>query len=89
MRPSLESSSSLPSEWYRLYPDKADHGYRFFGSGVILATSLIHLLEPAADDEIGSANKISLSGCISDSWNDYPYAIRALLQVEIWVPVFM
>ena len=48
---------------------------RFFGSGVILATSLVHLLEPAADDELGPANTIALGGCISNSWIDYPYAV--------------
>jgi len=49
--------------------------YRFFGSGVILATSLIHLLEPAADKELGPANTIALGGCISNSWSNYPYAV--------------
>ncbi len=48
---------------------------RFFGSGVITATDLIHLLEPAADDELGPANTtIALRGCISNDWADYPYA---------------
>lgn len=48
---------------------------KFFGSGVITATALIHLLEPAADDELGPANTFSLGGCISDSWGNYPYAV--------------
>jgi hypothetical protein len=48
---------------------------KFFGSGVILATALIHLLEPAADDELGPANTIALGGCISNDWSDYPYAV--------------
>lgn len=48
---------------------------RFFGSGVILATSLVHLLEPAADDELGPANTIALGGCISNAWAAYPYAV--------------
>ncbi|ORY34667.1 ZIP-like iron-zinc transporter [Naematelia encephala] len=52
---------------------------KFFGSGVILATALIHLLEPAADDELGPANTISMGGCISDSWGDYPYAFGICL----------
>ena len=49
---------------------------RYFGSGVITATALIHLLEPAADDELGPANTRSLGGCISDAWGDYPYGKR-------------
>ena len=49
---------------------------RYFGSGVILSTSIVHLLEPAADDELGPANTISYGGCISDAWTDYPYAVR-------------
>ncbi|KAL7420940.1 hypothetical protein Q5752_004894 [Cryptotrichosporon argae] len=52
---------------------------KFFGSGVILATSLIHLLEPAADDELGAGNTISAGGCISDAWADYPYAFGICL----------
>jgi len=46
---------------------------------VILATGFIHLLEPAADDELGPANTYSLGGCISDSWADYPYAFGICL----------
>ncbi|CAD6574983.1 MAG: high-affinity Zn(2+) transporter zrt1 [Tremellales sp. Tagirdzhanova-0007] len=52
---------------------------KFFGSGVILATSLVHLLEPAADDELGPANTIALGGCISNSWVNYPYAFGICL----------
>ncbi|GAA5932100.1 hypothetical protein JCM1841_006863 [Sporobolomyces salmonicolor] len=44
---------------------------KFFGSGVILATGFIHLLEPATD-ALGST--VSSGGCISDKWGDYPYA---------------
>ncbi|KZT58773.1 Zinc/iron permease [Calocera cornea HHB12733] len=52
---------------------------KFFGSGVILATALIHLLEPAADDELGPANQLALGGCISDAWGEYPYAFGICL----------
>ncbi|KZO89881.1 ZIP zinc/iron transport family [Calocera viscosa TUFC12733] len=52
---------------------------KFFGSGVILATALIHLLEPAADNELGPANQLALGGCISDAWGEYPYAFGICL----------
>ncbi|CAD6579895.1 MAG: hypothetical protein TREMPRED_002604 [Tremellales sp. Tagirdzhanova-0007] len=52
---------------------------KYFGSGVILSTSIVHLLEPAADDELGPANTISYGGCISDAWTDYPYAFGICL----------
>ncbi|KAI5481464.1 zip-like iron-zinc transporter [Pseudohyphozyma bogoriensis] len=52
---------------------------KYFGSGVILATGLVHLLEPAADDEIGAGNTISNGGCIADAWGEYPYAFGLCL----------
>ncbi|BGP19243.1 hypothetical protein JCM10213_007022 [Rhodosporidiobolus nylandii] len=51
---------------------------KFFGSGVILATGFIHLLEPATD-EIGEGSTISAGGCISDAWGEYPYAFALCL----------
>ncbi|GAA5883973.1 hypothetical protein JCM16303_001342 [Sporobolomyces ruberrimus] len=44
---------------------------KFFGSGVILATGFIHLLEPATD-ALGSTR--DNGGCISNAWGEYPYA---------------
>ncbi|BGP42674.1 hypothetical protein JCM10449v2_006686 [Rhodotorula kratochvilovae] len=51
---------------------------KFFGSGVILATGFIHLLEPAVD-EIGEGNTLSAGGCIADGWGEYPYAFALCL----------
>ncbi|GAA5996054.1 uncharacterized protein JCM10292_004918 [Rhodotorula paludigena] len=51
---------------------------KFFGSGVILATGFIHLLEPATD-EIGEGSTISAGGCINDAWGEYPYAFALCL----------
>lgn len=48
---------------------------KYFGSGVIIATSLIHLLEPAVD-ALGSE-------CLDASWSEYPYAF-ALCLVSIF-----
>ena len=47
---------------------------KFFGSGVILSTALIHLLEPAVDS-IGEGNTVSNGGCIPDGWAAYPYPV--------------
>lgn len=52
---------------------------RYFGSGVILATGFIHLLEPAADEELSEGNTISAGGCISDKWGLYPFAFGICL----------
>ncbi|GAA5821718.1 hypothetical protein JCM11251_000987 [Rhodosporidiobolus azoricus] len=46
---------------------------KFFGSGVILATGFLHLLEPAVD-EIGEGN-----ACISEAWGEYPYPFAICL----------
>jgi len=40
---------------------------KFFGSGVILATGFIHLLEPASE-ALGPSNLISAGGCLDDAW---------------------
>ncbi|ORY84712.1 Zinc/iron permease [Leucosporidium creatinivorum] len=52
---------------------------KYFGSGVILATGFIHLLEPAADEELSEGNTISAGGCISDKWGLYPFAFGICL----------
>ncbi|XP_006461791.1 hypothetical protein AGABI2DRAFT_193175 [Agaricus bisporus var. bisporus H97] len=40
---------------------------KYFGSGVIIATAFIHLLDPAIE-ELGSP-------CLSTKWGEYPYAL--------------
>ena len=73
----------MPSELVNTFDclgDTLTHATRrYFGSGVITATALIHLLEPAADDELGPANTIALGGCIDNAWSDYPYAFGICL----------
>lgn len=44
---------------------------KYFGSGVIVATSLIHLLQPA--------NEALTDPCLSAAWEDYPYAFGIAL----------
>ncbi|KAI1788130.1 ZIP-like iron-zinc transporter [Ganoderma leucocontextum] len=44
---------------------------KYFGSGVIIATALIHLLGPALD-ELGSP-------CLDPAWQVYPYALAICL----------
>jgi len=51
---------------------------RFFGSGVILATGFIHLLQPATE-ALGASYTLSQGGCISDAWAEYPYAFAFCL----------
>ncbi|GAA5896646.1 hypothetical protein JCM8208_004254 [Rhodotorula glutinis] len=51
---------------------------KFFGSGVILATGFIHLLQPATE-ALGASYTLSQGGCISDGWADYPYAFAFCL----------
>ncbi|EIN09623.1 ZIP-like iron-zinc transporter [Punctularia strigosozonata HHB-11173 SS5] len=47
---------------------------KYFGSGVIIATAFIHLLDPASDE--------LTSPCLSDAWRVYPYAFAlALLSI--------
>lgn len=49
---------------------------KFFGSGVILTTGFIHLLEPATE-ELGGIR--SEGGCLNDAWGEYPYAFAFCL----------
>lgn len=44
---------------------------KYFGSGVIIATAFIHLLDPATD-ELGSP-------CLGPGWSEYPYALAIAL----------
>lgn len=53
---------------------------KFFGSGVIIATAFIHLLEPAAD-ALGD-------DCLGDGWTIYPYAYGICL-VTLFIIFFM
>lgn len=53
---------------------------KFFGSGVIIATAFIHLLEPAAD-ALGN-------DCLGDGWTIYPYAYGICL-VTLFIIFFM
>lgn len=51
---------------------------RYFGSGVILATAFMHLLEPAADDELGSE-------CVNSTFQGYPFAFLFCLLSSLYV----
>ncbi|KAI0369853.1 ZIP zinc/iron transport family [Pilatotrama ljubarskyi] len=58
--------------WLRVrVPTKVFDTAKYFGSGVIIATALIHLLDPAID-ELGSP-------CLDPAWQDYPYALGICL----------
>ncbi|GAA5895393.1 hypothetical protein JCM6882_006239 [Rhodosporidiobolus microsporus] len=57
----------------RRVPGAAFEFAKFFGSGIVLATGFIHLLQPAAEN-LGALNTRSHGGCINDSWANYPYA---------------
>jgi zinc transporter 1/2/3 len=61
------------SSW--LHVPKAVFNFaKYFGSGVIIATAFIHLLDPAIS-ELGSP-------CLAAAWGDYPYALAlALLSI--------
>ncbi|KIY47565.1 Zinc/iron permease, partial [Fistulina hepatica ATCC 64428] len=48
---------------------------KYFGSGVIIATAFIHLLDPAISE--------LSSDCIGAAWGDYPYAL-ALCMLSIF-----
>ncbi|KAF8840803.1 ZIP zinc/iron transport family [Paxillus ammoniavirescens] len=54
------------TQWMKV-PDVVFDFAKYFGSGVIIATSFIHLLSPALD-ELGSP-------CLSPAWQQYPYAL--------------
>ncbi|KAK9459046.1 Zinc/iron permease [Lipomyces oligophaga] len=53
---------------------------KFFGSGVIIATAFVHLLEPAMD-ALGDE-------CLGGGWGDYPYAIAFCL-ISIFILFFI
>ena len=71
------SSPSLPLSLLALTPH-GPRARRFFGSGVILATGFIHLLQPATE-ALGASYTLSQGGCISDAWAEYPYAFAFCL----------
>ncbi|TFK51936.1 ZIP-like iron-zinc transporter [Heliocybe sulcata] len=58
------------TKWLRI-PKPAFEFAKYFGSGVIIATAFIHLLDPAMD-ELGSP-------CLTDGWSEYPYALAFCL----------
>ncbi|TNY21127.1 ZIP-like iron-zinc transporter [Rhodotorula diobovata] len=62
----------------RVVPGAVFELCKFFGSGVILATGFIHLLEPSVD-ALGEGNTLSAGGCIPDSWAAYPYPFALCL----------
>lgn len=61
------SSSEPPSFWsYRNLSSAFFFAAKYFGSGVIIATALIHLLQPA--------NESLTDECLGEGWQIYPYA---------------
>ncbi|EKM50143.1 uncharacterized protein PHACADRAFT_264707 [Phanerochaete carnosa HHB-10118-sp] len=52
-------------------PKRAFDTAKYFGSGVIIATAFIHLLDPAVDE--------LSSPCLSPAWQEYPYAMAIAL----------
>ncbi|GAA5853828.1 hypothetical protein JCM8547_007464 [Rhodosporidiobolus lusitaniae] len=64
----------------RTIPGSLFEFVKFFGSGVILATGFIHLLEPATDE--------LSSPCIDEAWGEYPYAFALCLISLFLVFVF-
>ncbi|EJD07290.1 ZIP zinc/iron transport family [Fomitiporia mediterranea MF3/22] len=61
-------------------PKSAFDFAKYFGSGVIIATAFIHLLDPATD---------ALSNpCLTGGWQDYPWAL-ALCMFSIFVIFFV
>ncbi|KIJ14870.1 hypothetical protein PAXINDRAFT_169551 [Paxillus involutus ATCC 200175] len=54
------------TQWVKV-PDAVFDFAKYFGSGVIIATSFIHLLSPALDE--------LSSPCLSPAWLEYPYAL--------------
>ncbi|KAH8116499.1 ZIP zinc/iron transport family [Phellopilus nigrolimitatus] len=61
-------------------PKAAFEFAKYFGSGVIIATAFIHLLDPAID-ELGSA-------CLTGAWQEYPWAL-ALCMLSIFSIFFV
>lgn len=58
-------------------PDWIYNILRYFGSGVILATAFMHLLQPAAE-ELGSP-------CLSSTFQEYPFAFLFALFSGLYV----
>lgn len=58
------------TKWMRI-PKSVFEFAKYFGSGVIIATAFIHLLDPALQ-ELGNA-------CLDESWSEYPYALAFCL----------
>ncbi|EMD38804.1 hypothetical protein CERSUDRAFT_47146 [Gelatoporia subvermispora B] len=54
-----------------LIPHRVFETAKYFGSGVIIATAFIHLLDPATDE--------LTSPCLSPAWQEYPYALAIAL----------
>lgn len=54
------------SQWLHVPTSVFDFA-KYFGSGVVIATAFIHLLDPAL--------KALESECLSESWSEYPYAL--------------
>ncbi|KAH9840291.1 ZIP zinc/iron transport family [Rhodofomes roseus] len=52
-------------------PETAFKVAKYFGSGVIIATAFIHLLDPATQE--------LTSPCLSPAWQEYPYAMAICL----------
>ncbi|KAH9931969.1 Zinc/iron permease [Fomitopsis serialis] len=52
-------------------PETAFKVAKYFGSGVIIATAFIHLLDPATQE--------LTSPCLSEAWQNYPYAMAICL----------
>ncbi|ORY91603.1 ZIP zinc transporter-domain-containing protein [Leucosporidium creatinivorum] len=58
---------------------------KFFSSGIILSTGLIHLLSPAADEELSPSNTLAQGGCLPNGWGSYPFAYAICLSVIIGI----
>jgi len=48
-------------------PDMVYNGVKYFGSGIIIATAFIHLLDPAIEE--------LSSPCLTGTWQEYPWAL--------------
>ncbi|TCD65047.1 high-affinity Zn(2+) transporter zrt1, partial [Steccherinum ochraceum] len=58
------------TKWLNV-PDAVFDFAKYFGSGVIIATAFIHLLDPAIEE--------LSSPCLDPAWLDYPYALAFAL----------
>lgn len=70
---SSKNAQKSSSRWWNSLrmPPLAFFVAKYFGSGVIVATSLIHLLQPA--------NEALSDPCLNPAWGDYPYAFGIAL----------